>query len=93
MGANVLYLKDGTRAHFMGFLEKHFPALAKKYERLYPGAYAPQAYAKEVRGIVKLLQDKYRRERSVMTRKRPARTTRRANQHKRRLTGRLTTAD
>ena len=25
MGTNLLYLKDGTRVHFMNFLEKHFP--------------------------------------------------------------------
>ncbi len=60
MGTNLLYLKDGTRVHFMSFLEKHFPLLATKYQRLYRGAYAPDAYAKEVRGMVKLLQKKYR---------------------------------
>jgi DNA repair photolyase len=60
MGANVLYLKEGTRTHFLGFLEKNFPELWKKYQRLYSGAYAPDAYSKEVRGIVKLLQEKYR---------------------------------
>jgi DNA repair photolyase len=60
MGTNLLYLKDGTRTHFMNFLEKHFPALSTKYRRLYRGAYAPDAYAKEVRGMVKLLQKKYR---------------------------------
>ena len=59
MGTNLLYLKDGTRVHFMNFLEKHFPVLATKYQRLYRGAYAPDAYAKEVRGMVKLLQRKY----------------------------------
>ena len=59
MGTNLLYLKDGTRVHFMNFLEKHFPALATKYQRLYRGAYAPDAYAKEVRGMVRMLQTKY----------------------------------
>ena len=44
----------------MNFLEKHFPLLATKYQRLYRGAYAPDAYAKEVRGMVKMLQKKYR---------------------------------
>ena len=48
MGTNLLYLKDGTRVHFMNFLEKHFPVLATKYQRLYRGAYAPDAYAREV---------------------------------------------
>ena len=60
MGTNLLYLKDGTRVHFMHFLEKYFPLLATKYQRLYRGAYAPDAYAKEVRGMVRMLQKKYR---------------------------------
>jgi DNA repair photolyase len=60
MGTNVLYLKDGTRTHFMGFLEKNFPDLWTKYQRLYPGAYATNAYSKEVRSMVKMLQKKYR---------------------------------
>ena len=59
MGANVLYLKEGTRVHFMNFLEKNFPDLSKKYQKLYTGAYAPKPYAKEVQSIVKLLQDRY----------------------------------
>jgi DNA repair photolyase len=60
MGANLLYLKDGTRTHFMAFLEKTFPGLAEKYPRLYRGAYARDEYAKEVRAIVKLLQERHR---------------------------------
>jgi DNA repair photolyase len=60
MGTNLLYLKDGTRTHFMHFLEQHFPGLSTKYRKLYRGAYAPDEYAKEVRGMVKMLQRKYR---------------------------------
>ena len=59
MGTNLLYLKDGTRVHFMNFLQKHFPVLATKYQRLYRGAYAPDAYAREVRAMVRMLQKKY----------------------------------
>jgi DNA repair photolyase len=59
LGANVLYLKEGTRVHFMNFLEKNFPDMRKRYERLYPGAYARPSYAKEVQEIVKMLQSKY----------------------------------
>src|SRR5206468_7002558 len=66
MGANVLYLKEGTRDHFMNFLEKNYPEMAKKYQRLYPGAYAPKSYAKEVQGIVKMLQVKYEVKRRPM---------------------------
>ena len=79
MGTNVLFLKDGTCTHFMSFLEKNFPELRKKYESLYPGAYARESYAKELRGIVKLLQKKYGvLKRDEDKKKRPARTTRRA---------------
>jgi DNA repair photolyase len=59
MGANVLYLKDGTRTHFMGFLEKNFPGLFVRYQKLYRSAYAPKDYAKEVQAIVKLLQERH----------------------------------
>jgi DNA repair photolyase len=59
MGTNVLFLKDGTRVHFLSFLEKHFPDLRKKYQRLYRGAYASDAYTREVRGMVGLLRKKY----------------------------------
>lgn len=59
VGANVLYLKDGTRTHFMDFLDRNFPELAKRYQRLYRGAYVPNAYARQVRAIVKLLQERH----------------------------------
>ncbi len=59
MGANVLYLKEGTRIHFMNFLQKNFPELSKRYDRLYVGAYAPKSYSKEVQGIVRILQARY----------------------------------
>ena len=59
LGTNVLFLKDGTRVHFMAFLEKHFPDLSKKYQRLYRGAYADAAYARQVKGLVKVLQKKH----------------------------------
>lgn len=59
MGASLLHLKGDTRVHFMRVLESHRPELWKKYQRLYPGAYAPSEYAREVRGMVRLLQRKY----------------------------------
>ena len=52
MGANVLYLKDGTKDHFMGFLRTEFPHLVEGYERLYPGSYAPAEYVQTVQGLV-----------------------------------------
>jgi DNA repair photolyase len=52
MGANVLYLKGGTKDHFMGFLRQEFPHLVEGYERLYPGAYAPAEYVQTVKDLV-----------------------------------------
>ena len=59
MGANVLYLKGGTKDHFMGFLAREFPHLLANYERLYAGAYAPPEYAATVRALIDMLQEKH----------------------------------
>ena len=39
-----MYLKGGTRDHFMGFLAHEFPQMVESYERLYAGAYAAPEY-------------------------------------------------
>jgi DNA repair photolyase len=59
MGANVLFLKEGTRDHFMGFLAKEYPQLVERYRRLYAGPYAPAAYISAVRGMIDALQKRY----------------------------------
>jgi DNA repair photolyase len=59
MGANVLFLKEGTRDHFMGFLAKEYPHLVESYQRLYAGPYAPAGYVAAVRGMVDALQKRY----------------------------------
>ena len=59
MGSSVLYLKDGTKDHFMGFLREEFPHLVAGYERLYPGSYAPAAYVEKVKGLVNELRQRY----------------------------------
>src|SRR3954453_13825006 len=59
MGANVLYLKGGTKDHFTGFLQQQFPHLVDSYSRLYAGAYAPGEYVKTVRGMIDVLQRRY----------------------------------
>jgi DNA repair photolyase len=58
-GCNVMYLQDGTRSHFMKFLEREFPAMVPRYDRLYVKKYPPDAYRKEVQGVVRLLQQRY----------------------------------
>ena len=59
VGANLLYLKGGTKDHFMGFLRQEYPNLVEGYERLYPGAYAPREYDKAVRALLETLQNRY----------------------------------
>ena len=44
LGANTLYLKGGTKEHFLGFLEREYPHLQEMYRRLYPGGYAPKRF-------------------------------------------------
>jgi DNA repair photolyase len=59
VGCNVMYLQDGTRTHFMGFLAREFPAMVPKFEKLYAKKYPPDAYRKEVQAMVKVLQARY----------------------------------
>src|SRR3989442_3199258 len=41
VGCNVMYLQDGTRDHFMKFLDREFPSMRPRYERLYARKYPP----------------------------------------------------
>jgi DNA repair photolyase len=59
VGCNVMYLQDGTRSHFMTFLEREFPSMLPRYERLYAAKYPPSSYRKEVQGMVRVLQQRY----------------------------------
>jgi hypothetical protein len=59
LGANVMYLQDGTRSHFMNFIAREFPAMQPRFERLYTMKYPPDAYRKEVQGMVRVLQERY----------------------------------
>ena len=59
VGCNVMYLQDGTRTHFMRFLERDFPSMRPRFEKLYAKKYPPDAYRKEVQGMVRALQQRY----------------------------------
>jgi DNA repair photolyase len=59
MSANVLYLKGGTKDHFMGFLRTEFPNLVGGYERLYSGSYAPANYVKTVKDLIDDLRQRH----------------------------------
>jgi DNA repair photolyase len=56
MGASVMYLKGGTRDHFMGFLAERFPHMVAGYQRLYAGAYAPPGYVTAIEQAIGKLQ-------------------------------------
>jgi DNA repair photolyase len=54
--ANVLYLRPGTREHFLGCLEQSWPELLPEYERLYGSrAYLKNAQVEPVREAVRKL--------------------------------------
>jgi DNA repair photolyase len=54
--ANLLYLRPGTREHFLAALERDWPELLPEYERLYSrGAYLPRRETDPVREKVRLL--------------------------------------
>jgi DNA repair photolyase len=59
VGCNVMFLEDGTRTHFMSFLQREFPSWVPRYERLYSKKYAPDEYRKEVTSMVRMLQQRY----------------------------------
>lgn len=54
--ANLLYLKPGTREHFLACLGRDWPELLPEYERLYDGrAYLRAESSEPVRGAVRAL--------------------------------------
>jgi hypothetical protein len=54
-----MYLKGGTRDHFMGFLAQAFPQMVERYGRLYAGAYAAPAYVRDVREMVDMFKQRH----------------------------------
>ncbi|HKC77006.1 MAG TPA: hypothetical protein VKB70_01330, partial [Gaiellaceae bacterium] len=54
--ANLLYLRPGTREHFLAALERDWPELLPRYERLYDrNAYLPRRATEPVRESVRAL--------------------------------------
>lgn len=58
VGANLLYLKGGTRMHFLEFLAREYPELTASYGELFAGgaSYVPEGYRNRVRATVRDLQ-------------------------------------
>jgi DNA repair photolyase len=58
--ANVLYLKPGTREHFLFALARDWPEQLERYDALYRSrAYVPKAQAEAVRSLVAELRRKH----------------------------------
>ena len=67
---NVLYLRPGTREHFLESLARDWPELVPRYQRLYAGrAYVPKTVVEPVRARVRELAREHgiadRRERPI----------------------------
>src|SRR3954469_25318845 len=54
VGAAVMRLEDGTRDHFLKFIEEHFPSMLPRLTRLYGRKEAPKAYRDEVHAMVRV---------------------------------------
>jgi DNA repair photolyase len=59
VGCNVMYLQDGTRTHFMNFIEREFPSMGPRFDKLYARKYPPEKYRQQIQGMVRVLQERY----------------------------------
>jgi len=59
VGAMVMHLEGGTRDHFMTMLQREFPQMVEKYQRLYASKYVPKDYDKKVQEVVSLMRARY----------------------------------
>jgi DNA repair photolyase len=53
---NILYLRPGTREHFLESLARHWPALLPRYERLYRTPYPDRRESDPIRAAVAALR-------------------------------------
>jgi len=56
---NLLYLKPGTREHFLEHLARDWPELLGDYQRLYRGAYLDQRVTEPIKQQVAELRERY----------------------------------
>ena len=52
IGSCVARFDPGAREHFFGFLQRNYPDLVERYERLYQGAHAAPDYVRDVTQVV-----------------------------------------
>jgi DNA repair photolyase len=57
---NVLFLMPSSRSHFLPFLDRKFPKLARRYRDWYSRTgYAPESYRREMSARIRSLRQKY----------------------------------
>ena len=59
LGANVLFLKPGSKEWFMPMLRETYPHLGQGYAKLYRQTYVPKDYTKGVLALVDRARDKW----------------------------------
>jgi DNA repair photolyase len=59
VGAMVMHLEGGTRDHFMSMLNREYPEMVEKYEKLYASKYVSKDYDKRVQEVVSLMRARY----------------------------------
>ena len=59
LGANVLFLKPGSKEWFMPMLRETYPHLSQGYAKLYRQTYVPEDYTKGVLGLVARARDEW----------------------------------
>ena len=59
VGAMVMHLEGGTRDHFMAMLQREYPDMIEKYEKLYAGKYVAKDYDRRVQEVVSLMRARY----------------------------------
>jgi hypothetical protein len=56
----VLFLRPGTREHFMETLQRDWPALVPRYKRLYDAAaYLPKAVTEPIKKQISAFRDEF----------------------------------
>jgi DNA repair photolyase len=59
LGAMVMHLEGGTRDHFMSLINRQYPEMVAKYERLYASKYVSKDYDQRVQEVVSLMRARY----------------------------------
>ena len=57
--SNVLFLKEGTKQHFLSFLEEQYPRLVVPYRGIYAGVYPPRELRQSIQRNVAELKTRH----------------------------------